>query len=140
IGTGSGTVGGTLATATIPLYNTVVVDTAAVDVVVEYHIDGSPLAFFLPGANGTEQTHESFISTVSCGLPEPVSTDSVGLVSSHLIMVLDVGPVGDPALGCDTPAIRPWLSISPASGRIEGVGSAPITVNANAAELAIGTH
>ncbi len=140
VGSGSGMVGGSLATSTIPLYNTVVVDTTAVDIVVEYHIDGSPQAFFLPGANGAAQTHKSFLSTVACGLPEPVATDSLGLVSSHLIMVLDVGPVGDPALGCDTPAIQPWLSISPASGRIEGAGSAPITVNANAAGLAIGTH
>jgi subtilisin family serine protease len=140
IGTGSGTVGGTLATSTIPLYNTVIVDTSAVDIVVEYHIDGSPYSYFIAGANGTAQTHKSFISTVACGLPEPTATDSLGLVASSLIMVLDVSPVGEPALGCDTPAIQPWLSISPASGRIEGVGSASITVNANAADLSIGTH
>jgi subtilisin family serine protease len=140
IGTGSGMVGGNLATSTIRLYNTVVVDTAANDVVVEYHIDGSPFNLFLPGANGSPQTHQSFLSSAACGLTQPVSTETLGLAGSHLIFVLDVSEIGDPALGCDAASILPWLSISPASGRIEGVGSAAIAVNANAADLSAGAH
>lgn len=140
IGSGRGSVGGTLALSRIALYNTVVVDTNANDLVVEYHIDGSPYAYFLPGGNATPQSHRSFISSNACGIPNPVSGESLGFDEFRLVMIVDVSDADDVRLGCGAPSIVPWLSTNPASGIVSGQSSQTVTVTATAPGLALGKH
>jgi subtilisin family serine protease len=140
IGTGRGLVGGTLSTATIPLFNTVVADTKANDLVVEYAIEGSPYALFLPGANDTPQTHRSFMSSTACGIPNPSSGESLGFDEFHLIMLVNVSDPSDLTLGCGAPSLVPWLSTNPAQGIVDGNSSLPVTVTADTSALALGNH
>jgi len=47
---------------------------------------------------------------------------------------------GEPGVGCDAPSNVAWLSATPASGTINGVGSMDVTVKASAAGLDVGTY
>ncbi len=50
------------------------------------------------------------------------------------------GNAGPPGTGCDAPSNVSWLSATPSTGTINGVGSKDVTVKANAAGLALGTY
>lgn len=58
---------------------------------------------------------------------------------SMFIRAIEVA-AGPPGTGCGSPSSIPWLSVSPMSGAINGPGSVAVTVTANAASLAAGTH
>lgn len=47
---------------------------------------------------------------------------------------------GEPGVGCDAPSNVSWLSATPSSGVINGVGTKDVTIKANAASLATGTY
>ncbi len=140
VGSGRGTVGGALASSTIPLFNTVVLDADSQDLVVEYAIEGSPHALFMPGGNSTPETHATFLSAAACGIPDPVTNTVLGFPDFHLVMRVDVGEVGAPVLGCDTPSLVSWLSATPSHGDVASGGAQAIGVTADAAALGIGLH
>ncbi len=137
IGSGSGTIGGTLQSVTIPVVGTVA-DTVGSDLVVEYHIDGAPTPFF-PGGNPTPQTHPMFISSTSCGITTPTNPSAFGFPNFHVIMVVDVAD-GPPPSGCANPADIPWLDESPTSGAVAGGDSQDSTIFVDAAGLDAGTY
>jgi hypothetical protein len=141
IGTGTGTVGGDLTTSTIAIgAGAVVDDTSAMDLVVEYHIDGSSTGAFYPGGNSSAQTHPTFISSAGCSIASPTNAASINFPDFHIIMVVDVEDAGPPGVGCDAPSNVAWLSTNPSSGTINGIGSKDVTVKADATGLAVGTH
>lgn len=133
IGSGSGTIDSGYVTATIPVAGDVD-DTVAKDLVVEYHIDGAAEKF-LPGANGTAETHPSFISAADCGAPEPVQTSVTGATDFHLVMVVHLADSV-----CQNPSDVPWLSATPTSGTVAPGASADIGVSANASALSAGSY
>ena len=137
IGSGSGTIGGTLASVTIPVNGTVA-DTTAMDLVVEYHIDGAPTPFF-PGGNSSTQTHPMFISAASCGITTPTNPATIGFPDFHVIMVVNVADGGTPG-GCDNPADVPWLSAAPTSGSVAGGDVQDSAIGVDATGLAPGTY
>lgn len=71
-------------------------DSVANDLVVEYRIDGSP-GWLFAGANGSAETHPSFISSAGCRVAEPTPVADLQLPDAHLVMVVDTGP-GAPSL------------------------------------------
>ncbi|ANB16474.1 FG-GAP repeat protein [Dokdonella koreensis] len=139
IGTGSGTIDSGLVSVTIPVSGTID-DTAALDLVVEYHTPGigNWLGLFFPGANATPETHPTFMSSVACELEEPIDAANLGLPNFHLTMIVNLGDVVPP--GCQQASQIPWLSQTPASGRVAPGASAEVTVTANAAGLAAGAY
>lgn len=58
---------------------------------------------------------------------------------SMFIRAIEVA-AGPPGTGCGSPSAISWLSAAPLSGTINGPGSVAVTVTANAASLAVGTH
>ncbi|WP_300621097.1 hypothetical protein [Dokdonella sp.] len=89
------TVGGTLQTVTIPVTGTIA-DTAAEDLVVEFHTDGNTAQAFYAGGNASAQTHEAFISASACGIPEPAPMSAVGFPNAHMILFANAAT---PAIG-----------------------------------------
>lgn len=141
IGSGTGTIGGSLATSEIQIPGGVTVsDTVGYDLVVEYHIEGSPSAPFFPGGNATAQTHKTFIVAPECGLDDPATTDSIGFPSFHIIMVVDVEVGGTAPSDCQNPSDIPWLSATPTSGTLAAGTDGDVFVSANAGALAAGSY
>lgn len=140
IGTGTGTIDSGNVTATIPVTGAVD-DTVANDLVVEFHVDGNQdgEGFLLPGANTTPQTHPSFLSSDTCGVPDPTSTTELGFDDFHLVMLVTLGEGGGGG-SCDSPSDVPWLSVAPASGSLAGGASADSTVTVDASTLAAGSY
>lgn len=139
IGSASGTIDSGLIAVTIPVTGTVE-DTRGLDLVVEYHTPGIGdwLGLFFPGANETPETHPTFMSSASCEFDEPIDAANLGAPDFHLTMIVNLGDVPPP--GCLSPAQIPWLSQTPASGRIVPGGSAQVGVVADAANLAVGSY
>lgn len=141
LGTGTGAVGGTLTTSTIELDEPVdIADTSAVDLVVEYNVAAT--AGFYPAGNSTTQTHPTFISSTTCGIADPEDAANVGdgFPDFHIIMIVDYGDVTPPGTGCGSPSNVAWLSATPNTGTINGIGTKNVTVKANAASLTTGTY
>ncbi|HUD41558.1 MAG TPA: GEVED domain-containing protein [Dokdonella sp.] len=140
IGTGTGTVGGTLTTTTVPITGATIADTSAVDLVVEYHVDGVPAGSgrLFPGGNPSAQTHTAFISSTTCAITTPTPTAGIGFPDFHLVMVVNVSPSGGPPAGCDSPTDVPWLSVTPASGSVGPVSSTDVSVGVDATGLTVG--
>jgi hypothetical protein len=141
LGTGTGAVGGTLTTSTIELDDPVdIADTSAVDLVVEYNVASS--ADFYPAGNSTTQTHPTFLSSTTCGIADPEDAANVGagFPDFHIIMIVDYGDVTPPGTGCGSPSNVAWLSATPKTGTINGIGTKNVTVKANAASLTAGTY
>src|SRR5690606_16419452 len=137
IGSGTGTVGGDLTTTTIAVAGTLA-DAAGNDLVVEYHIDGSPTGPWFPGANASTETHPSFISAADCGLTAPTPMSAIGFPDSHNIIVVNLGTGGGPT--CPNPAAVPWLTVSPAAGSLAGGASQDATVSVDATGMAAGSY
>lgn len=89
------TVGGQLDTVTIPVSGTIG-DTLADDLVVEFHTDGNPAQAFYAGGNASAQTHEAFISSNGCGIPQPTPMSAVDFPDAHMILVANASA---PAIG-----------------------------------------
>lgn len=140
IGSATGTIEGELQTVTIPVAGTVD-DTAGKDLVVEWHTDNPDALDFYPGANGTTETHPTFLSAESCGNTEPTPAADVGpgFPDFHLVMVVNIGD-GTPPATCDNPSEVPWLSVVPATGSLAGGVSADSTVTVDASTLAAGSY
>ncbi|MEO7431811.1 MAG: hypothetical protein ABIR62_07265 [Dokdonella sp.] len=136
IGSGSGSVGGTLTTTTIPV-STVLADAVGNDLVVEYHIAGAGTQWY-PAANASAQTHPAFLSAGNCGLFVPTSLADTGHPDSHTIIVVNLGG-GTPA-SCGSVSDLPWASVNPASGTIASAGTSDVAVTFNAAGLSVGVH
>jgi len=141
IGSATGTIEGELQTITIPVTGTVD-DTAGKDLVVEWHIDNADALDFYPGANGTPETHPTFLSSEACGTPDPTPAANVGpgFPDFHLVMVVTLGDGGPPPASCDNPSDVPWLSVAPATGSLAGGASADSTVTVDASTLAAGSY
>lgn len=139
IGTGTGTVGGTLTTTTVPITGATIADTSGVDLVVEYHVDGVPAGSgrLFPGGNSSAQTHTAFISSTACSITSPTPTAGIGFPDFHLVMVVNLGAGGPPA-GCAAPSDVPWLSVTPASGAVGPASSTDVTVGVDATGLTAG--
>ena len=140
IGSGNATVGGELEETTVQIIGAVVADPEAVDLVVEYHMDSAGPPAFFPGGNASAQTHLTFISSNACEILTPTPTGAIGFPDFHIIMVVEVEDGAAPGVGCDSPSNVPWLTVSPANGTIDGIGSMDVTVTANSAGLAVGVH
>jgi|GEM_PF-5424211 len=140
IGTGTGTVGGTLTTTTVPITGGLVDDATGKNLVVEYHVDGVPAGSgrLFPGGNTSAQTHTAFISSTTCSITSPTPTAGIGFPDFHLVMVVNVSPAGGPPTGCDSPTDVPWLSVTPASGSVGPVSSTNVTVGVDATGLTVG--
>jgi hypothetical protein len=136
IGSGTGTVGGTLTTTTIPV-STVLADAVGNDLVVEYHIAGAGSQWY-PAANASAETHTSFISAANCGEFNPTPMADTGHPDAHNIIVVNLDN-GAPA-SCDNPSALPWVSVKPGSGTVAPSGSSDITVTFNATGLSIGVY
>lgn len=78
-------VGGTLQTVVIPVTGTIA-DTSADDLVVEFHTDGNASQAFYAGGNASAQTHEAFISSQGCGIPQPATMSAVGFPNAHMVL------------------------------------------------------
>jgi hypothetical protein len=140
IGSGTGSVGGDLTTSTIPVTATLA-DAVGTDLVVEYHIDGSPTAPFFPGGNASAETHPSFISAADCGLTEPVTMASIGFPDAHNIIVVNLGDGGPPPpTGCAAPSDLPWASVDQAAGTTAPAASTDVTVTFDSTGLAVGSY
>ncbi|MEO7199130.1 MAG: hypothetical protein ABIY56_02825, partial [Dokdonella sp.] len=139
IGTATGVFTNGLDSVTIPVTG-LVSDTAGLDLVVEYHTDGSPDGQFFPGANATPETHPTFISSAACSINAPTKTADIGFPDFHLTMVVTLDEGGTPTPGCDNPADVPWLSTSPSSGTVVPGGSENVAVSVNASTLAVGEY
>lgn len=140
VGSGSGSIGGTLATTTIAITSGgTITDTVGNDLVVEYRIEGAPAPFF-PGGNSTAQTHKSFIVAPECGIDDPVGTDEIGFPEFHIIMVVELETGAVEPGDCQNPSDVPWLSASPSSGTLSATASANVAVTANASGLAAGDY
>lgn len=139
IGTGTGTIDSGNVTATIPVTGAID-DTVGKDLVVEFHVDGNEAGegFLLPGANTTPQTHPSFLSSETCGVSDPTSTDELGFEDFHLVMIVTLGEGGGAT--CDNPSDVSWLSVAPASGSLAGGASADSTVTVDASTLTAGSY
>jgi len=140
IGSATGTIEGALQTATFPVVGTVD-DTAGKDLVVEWHTENPDALNFFPGANGTTETHPTFLSAEACGNTEPTPAADVGpgFPDFHIIMVVNLGD-GAPPATCDNPNDVPWLSVTPATGSLAGGASADSTVTVDASTLAAGSY
>ncbi|HEY0179108.1 MAG TPA: VCBS repeat-containing protein [Dokdonella sp.] len=139
IGSGTGTIDSGLLTATIPVTGTVD-DTAAEDLVVEWHTDGFASGQFFPGANATAETHPTFLSSEACGMPTPTPVAQIGFPNFHLVEVVTLGAGGPPPTGCRNPADVPWLRVTPSSGSLAGGTTAVSEVTADASSLSPGTY
>lgn len=96
IGSGSAlTDGSDLQILTIPASGWIG-DSVGNDLVVEYRIDGSP-GWLFAGANGSAETHPSFMSSIRCAIAAPTPMADLELPGAHLAMVVDIGPAA-PAL------------------------------------------
>jgi hypothetical protein len=138
IGTGSGTIDSGAVSVTIPVTG-VIADTAAKDLVVEYHTDGAEGGQFLPGANATAETHPTFLSSTACGVAEPTQASVIDFPDFHLTMVVHLGDGGTPT-GCQNPSDVPWLSETPASGSVAAGAGVDVAVTANAGSLVAGSY
>lgn len=137
IGTATATVNGTLSTTTIPVTGTVS-DTAAQDLVVEWHTDGSSVGQYFPGANASAETHPTFLSSSTCGISQPTPAASLGFPDFHLVLMATFGkPEGG---DCLLPLDIPWLSADPSSGTVAPAASEKVSVTVDAATLAEGTY
>ncbi|GEM_PF-763629 len=139
IGTASGTIDSGLVSVTIPVFGSID-DTAAKDLVVEYHTDGigNFQGQFFPGANATPETHPTFMSSAQCELDEPVTTANLGVPDFHLTMVVNLED--EAPAGCRNPGQISWLSESPSAGTVAPGGSTDVTITANASGLAAGSY
>jgi hypothetical protein len=135
IGSGTGTIDSGLVTATIPVSGTID-NTTAQDLVVEWHIDGSPDGQFFPGANRSAESHPTFMSSQACGNTEPRTAAQLGLPFFHLVMVVNTG---DSTL-CQTSSDVPWLDVTPQSGSLASGESADSVVGVDAGSLAEGDY
>jgi hypothetical protein len=63
-----------------------------------------------------------------------------GFPDFHIIMIVDYGDVTPPGTGCGSPSNVAWLSATPKTGTINGIGTKNVTVKANAASLTAGTY
>lgn len=136
IGTGTGNVGGALQTTTVPITGAPL-DTAGKDLVVEYHVEASTLGRLFPGANGSAETHPTFMSSATCGIATPTNVANIGagFPTFHLVMVVNATPAGGPPTGCAAPSDVPWLSATPASGSLGPTASTNVTVGVDATGL-----
>lgn len=116
------TVTGDLATTTIPVTGSIS-DAANSDLVVEYHTDGSTSRFF-PGGNATTQTHEAFISSTACSIPNPTPMSGISQPNAHTIIVVNVTS-GAPAIGL-AKVFAPTQVISPAPSTLTITLSNPL--------------
>ena len=139
IGSGSGTIDSGLVTATIPVTG-FVDDTAAKDLVVEWHLDGVGGGIFTPGANPTAETHSTFLSSQTCAIDEPTPTSTLGLSNFHLVMVVNVDSGGSDDPGCENPRDIPWLTVAPLGGELEAGQAAQSTIGVNTLGLATGHY
>jgi hypothetical protein len=137
IGSGTGTIDSGLVSVTIPVSGAVA-DTANLDLVVEYHTDGTDAGQFFPGANATTETHPTFLSSSTCGVTDPTTAADLGFPDFHLTMIVTLG--GTPPPTCANQADVPWLSEAPTSGTVVPGGNTDVTVTANAAGLTPGTY
>lgn len=139
IGSGSGRIDSGLVSVTIPVAGRVN-DTAAKDLVVEYHVDGTSDGRFFPGANDTAETHPTFLTSAACGVTEPTPAASIGqgYPDFHLTMVIHLGE--DAPGDCHYPDDVPWLSAAPASGTLAPGAHTDVAVTADARGLGAGAH
>lgn len=140
IGSASGVIDSGLVAVTIPVSGRIA-DTAAYDLVVEYHTPGNEYGggiFYPGGNNAASETHSSFYSAPECDVEEPVSLVNMGYPEFHLSMTVDVTDVPPP--GCETPGAIAWLSETPASGSVAPGANGVVSVTANAAGLALGDY
>ena len=140
IGTGTGTVGGDLTMTEVAITGATIADTSAVDLVVEYHVDGGAGDRLFPAGNPTTETHPTFISSAACSITDPTPAADIGFPDFHLIMVVNVGDGAPPTGGCSNPSDVPWLSVSPASGSAAGGSSSSATVTVDATGMAAGDY
>jgi len=138
IGSGTGTVGSDVTLKTI-LVAATLADAVGNDLVVEYHIDGAPSAWF-PAANASQETHPSFISAADCKIDEPVTMASAGAPSAHNIIVVHLDDGSPLAASCDDPGDLPWASVSPSSGTLVAADASDTIVTFDATGLARGTY
>ena len=141
IGSVTSTIDSGLLSVTIPVTGTVA-DTVGTDLVVEYHTDGnSPgqLQIFRPGANATAETHPTFISSTTCGTPEPVPVATIGFPDFHLTMIVAVNDGAAPPI-CANPADIPWLSETPDRGIVAPGTLTDVAVTASALGLPPGQY
>ena len=134
IGSATGFIDSGLVTVTIPVSGSIE-DTAEDDLVVEWHMDGTDVAFY-PGANLSPESHPTFMSSNACGNAEPKTAAQLGVFNFHLVMVVNVG---DSTL-CQTSDDVPWLSVSPDSGALGGGASAVSSVGIDAVDLVTGNY
>src|SRR5690606_24946116 len=140
IGSGTGTVGGDLTSSTIPVTATLA-DAVGTELVVEYHIDGSPTAPFFPGGNTSAETHPSFISAADCGILEPTPMADIGFPDAHEIIVVNLGDGGPPPpTGCAAPSDLPWASVSQSAGTTAPGASSDVTVTFDSTGRAVGSY
>jgi hypothetical protein len=138
IGSGTGTVGGDVTLKTI-LVAATLADAVGNDLVVEYHIDGAPSAWF-PAANGSPETHTSFISAADCKIDEPVTMAAAGAPNAHNIIVVHLDDGSPLPASCADPGDLPWASVSPSSGTLVPADASDATVTFDATGLARGTY
>ena len=86
IGSADFTAIGDLQMITVPVTGTVD-DTVGKDLVVEWHADDGSERF-TPGSNASPESHPTFIQSVICGSPDPVTVASVGFSDFHMPMVV----------------------------------------------------
>jgi len=140
IGSASGVIDSGLIAVTIPVSGRIA-DTAAYDLVVEYHTPGNEYGggIFYPGGNNSaSETHSSFYSAPECDVDEPVTLVNMGYPEFHLSMSVDVTDVPPP--GCEASGALAWLSETPASGTVAPGANGVVDVTANAAGLTLGDY
>jgi len=138
VGSGAGTLGGTLQTSTIAVDGSID-DTVARDLVVEYHIDGSTGGEFFPGGNASAQTHPTFLSADDCGSHSPIDAAAIGHPDFHLVMVVNVADAKLPA-ECTDAAASPWLGAAPSTGAVGFGASTDVTLGFDGGTLSAGSH
>ncbi len=138
IGSATGTVGGDLALKTI-LVTAALDDAVGNDLVVEYHIDGSP-GVWAPAANATPETHPSFISASDCKIDEPARMAAAGAPDSHNIIEVHLDDGSPTPATCTSPGDLPWVSVNPASGSLVPSDASDATVTFDATGMARGTY
>ncbi|MEP7042591.1 MAG: hypothetical protein ABI843_05985 [Dokdonella sp.] len=138
IGSGTGTLGGTLEQVLIPVFGSIA-DSVNQDLVVEYHIDGSTDGEFFPGGNPSPQTHATFVSASGCGQDVPVDVSALGYPDFHLVMIVNVQDTVLPA-ECTDAAAMPWLSATPATGALGFGASTDVMLGFDARNLGVGDH
>lgn len=140
IGTANFLADGSLSAVTVPVTGTIA-DTTALDLVVEWHTDGSSDGGFWPGANDTPETHDTFISSSTCSLNSPTPATDINFPDFHLVMIVtleDGGP--GPVTPCDSPSNVSWLSATPTSGSLAGGASDNVAVTVDATALSAGSY